>query len=195
MILIGLCGKAQAGKDTAAAFLVREGWTRVAFADRLKLHAYEINPWIQRPKSTGGFSRLQDIVDSIGWDLAKEAFPEVRKFLQDDGVVTRDVIDQDVWVNAVRDDIRDYTVITDMRFPNEIALVRELGGLVVKIVRENEYVSTAGSHISETAWADVKPDLTIHNLGGLGNLEEQIIAASKRAMLVGKSLPAHQVQL
>ena len=34
--IVGLCGYAKSGKDTAAEVLVRRGWARYAFADELK---------------------------------------------------------------------------------------------------------------------------------------------------------------
>ena len=35
--IIGICGYARSGKDEAAKALIETGWTRLAFADELKL--------------------------------------------------------------------------------------------------------------------------------------------------------------
>ncbi len=44
-MIIGLTGYAQSGKDTVANILVeRYGFTRVAFADKIREFLYETNP-------------------------------------------------------------------------------------------------------------------------------------------------------
>lgn len=166
MKLIGLVGAAGAGKDTAASYLVERGWVRIAFADKLKAMAYDINPWISRPKSVGGFVRLHHLVDSIGWDVAKTSFPEVRKFLQDLGVAARKHIAEDVWVDAAIGIMDGHNVVvTDVRFKNELAAVKAWGGELVLIERPvgaADLGANAG-HISETDWLDAEFDYTLIN--------------------------------
>lgn len=171
--VIGVFGSAGAGKDTLASTLVTLGYERVAFADRLKAVALSCDPWIRRPKANNGYSRLSHIVEMVGWEVAKTAFPEVRKFLQDLGVAVRDNVGQHVWVDAaLRSAEGKNIVITDVRFPNEFEAVRAAGGKLVRIDRPDHGVLTADAakHISETAWRNETPDYVINNNGTLDEL-------------------------
>jgi hypothetical protein len=59
-------------------------------------------------------------------------------------------------------------VITDCRFENEAALVRELDGIVVEIRRPGLVAST---HVSD---AGVKPDIVLDNDGTMPQFAEKI---------------------
>jgi hypothetical protein len=111
-MIVGLCGYAGAGKDTAAAGLVAQGWTRVALADPLKLAAYE-----------------------LGWDGTKS--PAGRRLLQRFGRALR-VLDPDMLILLAKrriEEIKGDVVIPDVRFPNEVRFVHAHEGLVVRIDR------------------------------------------------------------
>ncbi len=164
--LVGLVGYAQAGKDTFAGYL---GYKRIAFADVLKAVAYDTSP------------ELRAHVLYRGWEFAKQQ-PGMREFLQDLGIAVREHLGMDTWVNAA---FKDYdpsvaTVITDVRFPNEIAAIRERGGIIARIDRTgNEPVN---SHVSEFAWQDTEPDLHYKFAdGGLYHME--LVAHSLRDRL------------
>lgn len=151
-MLIGLTGKKRAGKDTAAARLIDEhGFTRLAFADPLKAVAARLPVVI--PTATGG-ERLSSLLASRGWEQAKER-PEVRALLQDLGLAMREEVDEDIWTLAIRNRARRIldeggsVVITDVRFPNELDLIEDLGGFHVHIDRPGLVASDP--HPSETA--------------------------------------------
>jgi hypothetical protein len=77
--IIGLTGYAQSGKDTFASILVEKyGYSRIAFADKIRDFLYGINPMVGC--SPTGY--LQDLVNLVGWDKAKQE-PQVRRLLQD----------------------------------------------------------------------------------------------------------------
>jgi len=163
---IAFVGAKQSGKDTAANFLVSKlGYTRLAFADRLKELLYEANPMVTK----SGY-RLRGIVDQVGWDDAKESYPEVRQALQRVGLACRIHIGDTVWVDIVAEQVRDLraegkaVVLTDVRFPNEVEMVRELGGALVRVIRHGQELGT-DDHISETALADVPVDDELWNPG------------------------------
>lgn len=126
--LVGLAGWARSGKDTAAGALVALGYQRRGFADALK-----------------------DLALRIGWDGRKD--DTGRQLLQELGVGCRDVLGADVWVNALMHTIDGPTVITDVRFPNEVAAIADHAGVVVRVVRTG--VRPARGHLSETALDDV----------------------------------------
>lgn len=185
--LVGLIGKKRVGKDTFAAVLVEEfGFARVAFADPLKEMALAIDPYIQAEHSY----RLSDAVDVLGWEGAKDAYPEVRRFLQRLGTDGVRQFDEDFWVRAgmraaaaKRRPMRLNTsdgraataprpvVITDVRYPNEADAIREAGGTLVRIVRPG--VDDGDTHASETALDGYAVDYTVSNLQDIQRLSER----------------------
>jgi hypothetical protein len=169
-MIIGLTGYAQSGKDTVAKVLVDNyGFKRVAFADPIRKLLYEMNPAVK-----DGDYRLQGVVDAYGWDVAKTAFPEVRRLLQDLGVGARKVFGEDFWVNRSLASILEHekTVITDVRFINEADIVKHQAGQVWRIKRMG--VNAVNGHISEQELDGYKVDQIFANNGTLENLELMI---------------------
>lgn len=170
--LIGLIGKARAGKDTFARALVeRHGFKRYAFADPLKRSILHLDPYIPATPMPGDPApirpiRLSHYVEAMGWELAKDN-PEVRRLLQDHGVSIREHVDGLAWVTATMTPVAktraDGTpvVITDVRFPNEVEAIREAGGQLVRIWRPGQ--PDTGGHVSENALNDYRADHTVYN--------------------------------
>lgn len=180
MTVVGLTGYAQTGKDTAASFLVDEGFTRLAFADILRQSVYNLNPIgaVHREACRTGWGRVQYIVDDIGWERAKVEHTEIRELLQRMGTeVGRELYGIDFWVERVLAQIDldgDY-VITDVRFPNEEQAVHLIGGKLFKIVRPG--TEAVNGHASE-AFVDAMPvDGVINNVGDLDEYRAEVLAA------------------
>ena len=96
-MIIGLTGYAQSGKDTVAKILVENyGYTRVAFADKIRDFLYEMNPMVDNVAFEPIF--LKDRVDRDGWEVAKKN-PQIRRTLQNAGVSARKVFGEDFWVD------------------------------------------------------------------------------------------------
>ena len=66
--------------------------------------------------------------------------------------------------------------ITDVRFPNEAAMVRQLGGQIWQIRRPG-YEAGGTGHASDTAGDEFAPDLTVTNGGSLDDLRTTVLAA------------------
>jgi hypothetical protein len=138
---IALVGKARSGKDTIANHLVEwYGYTRVAFADPLKDMALRLNPWISMPNPPypdGATMRLADMVEHLGWDRAKDDFPEVRRILQECGQGVRE-IDPEFWIRAAMARIakcRTPVVVSDCRYSNESITLARADFTVVRVTR------------------------------------------------------------
>lgn len=169
-MLIGLTGYAGAGKDTAADYLVKNhGFERVAFADKLKALVYEQNPDVAGQP-------LRVAVDSEGWDAAKRSYPAVRELLQRTGQAHREVFGEDFWIDQVLPKTKPRfpavvfgelggrpggTVVTDVRYANEAARIRALGGIVVRIERPG--VGPANDHVTEQP---LEADTVVRNIEG-----------------------------
>jgi hypothetical protein len=171
-MIIGLSGYARSGKDTVAGMLMGiHGFERVAFADKIRTLLFEMDPIIMHGDM---WFRLQDIVESKGWEEAKTEYPEIRRLLQDLGVGGRQLLEDSVWINAALNefDAADKVVVTDVRFKNEAARIKELGGQLWRINRIN--VGPANDHISEVDLDDWNFDGVITNNSDMPNLIKQI---------------------
>jgi hypothetical protein len=171
--LIGLIGYARTGKDTFAAELVAAyGYRRVAFADPLRAAAYALNPIVR--SHWDGPIRLAEVVDEIGWERAKDEYPEVRRTLQHIGQGMRDTVDEDLWLNVAMDKVDGYggpVVITDVRYRNEADAIRDRGGVLVRVIRPG--ARPANAHESETALDRMDTDEVVRNVAGLEELREK----------------------
>lgn len=159
-MLIGLSGKARAGKDTVGDMLVADyGFKKFSFAEPLKAIAYDLDPMIDSIHSLGF------LVDQMGWHEAKK-IPEVRRTLQDLGSAARRHLDKGVWVRpamqAIDAHIKDggSAVITDLRHVNEAEAVLKRGGAVIRIERPG---TENGGHETETNLDDFEFTYTLHN--------------------------------
>lgn len=177
-MILGVCGFAQSGKDTAAGFLIERGWKRLAFADALRESVYRLNPVVPLNVPVDPPIRVQDLVDMFGWDVVKVEYPEIRQLLQRMGTeVGRGIYGESFWVDRVLAQIepgQNY-VITDVRFPNEVDAVRSVGGVVYRIYREG--VNAVNGHISDTGVDDLEIDGILLNDGDLADLEQRVLAA------------------
>ena len=167
-MIIGLSGYAQSGKDTVANILVSKyEFERVAFADAIRSILWEMNPIVK----DSGFT-LQGVVNAYGWDKAKIMFPEIRRLLQELGVSSRASLDEDVWVNAVLRKVNDKTkkyVISDVRFENEAAIIKQMDGYLWRVKRPG--IEAVNGHVSESEMDGYKVDQILNNGGTIEELE------------------------
>lgn len=199
MTIIGIGHTARVGKDTAAHALVRDlGYTRIGFADALKELAMEVDPMVLRMVGAvnvrPNHGTLKWVVQTNGWEDAKQKTPEIRRILQNLGVGCRRVFGEDVWVDRVMRKAQsvEKLVIPDVRFPNEAEAIKAAGGYLVKIER-NVYLPLGGTHESETALLDFDGwDLVIPNHGTITELETEIVTFARRLELdLGRTETLH----
>ena len=186
--LIGLGGKLRSGKDAFADYLVEHhGYVKMGMSDILHESAMAMNPivdaYIDNDEiSFAPFLQLvtyREATEKRGYVAAKEEFPEYRAFLQRMGTeFGRNIIDEDLWVDLTRDRIDDFmgrgksVVVTGIRFPNEIAMIRE-GELGFSIwINRPGLVTTEShaAHASETGLTEADFDIVVQNDGDLDEL-------------------------
>lgn len=207
-MLIALCGKKQVGKDTVADLLVEKyGFSKYGFADGVKDAVYRLNPrvlvnpvfysswfidsYVSTPVQPVPVP-LQEVVNIIGFETAKEKIGDVRILLQKMGTeVGREMFGEDVWVNRFLDKLfedgqmtfdtsegypkpvpRGKIVVKDVRFDNEAREIRELGGVVVNVKRK-EYSDDGDTHASELGVNPKLIDAVLIN-GRLDNLPKHV---------------------
>jgi hypothetical protein len=155
--IIGITGYAQSGKSTLGELIVHHNGAHHAnFADLMRDFLYAINPLVT-PKS-----RIQDLVDHLGWERAKVGYPEVRQLMQRLGTdAGRKLFGETFWVDQFFANVgkTDLLVISDVRFPNEAQAIKDRGGIIVRIVRDG--YEPVSAHVSETSYND--QDFTIYN--------------------------------
>lgn len=192
--LIGLTGKVGAGKDTAAAVLQRAGWRGMAFADALRIEAAEawgvdIRTFTARVTKDTPLAPLR-----AGWCMNKQFLAWLvyrggslqdarspRWVMQTWGTFRR-AAEPGYWVRQVEHWIRyqrstghPRLVITDVRLPVEAAMLRRMGGALVRVHRPDLpplEPSTAG-HESEHH-TTLQADADLHNDGDLQHLAAEV---------------------
>lgn len=182
-MIIGLTGFIGSGKGTVGDILVKKhGYQKFAFADALKDAVSVIFQWDRHllegdTDESRAFRELRDEWWSkqFGYDVTP------RLMLQVMGTeACRRGIADNIWIAALEKRIAGHqrVVITDVRFPNEIAFVRSVGGKVVRVKRGEDpsYDERVKMHVSETAWYNTVPDIVINNEGTIDDLHLSVEA-------------------
>lgn len=195
-MLIGLHGRAQAGKDTACERLAQIHWPtrRVSFADKLyESAAYSIGvaPDTLRALKTEPQALLtleaplpEDDPRAPGQVIVSQL--TVREYLQLCGTEGhRSTFGDDFWVEAVdlKHEEPELVVVTDCRFPNEADTIRRAGGKIVRIQGTAAVEQAEPAHASEVMFSSGDVDWTIFNDrrdDNFASLDEQLRAMLER---------------
>jgi dephospho-CoA kinase len=169
--VVAICGRIGSGKSTLAARLrnaVDANVVIVSFAQEAKRYARELfNVEIDGPMKNRAV--IQRFAESMK------------------------AIDKDIWVKKTRDLIihhdADWVIIDDLRFPNELAMLRELGAIVLRLnvtpetqtlrIRET-YVNAAEhiarlEHVSEQHVDNLSVDVDIEENYDLDDVLKKIM--------------------
>lgn len=181
-MLIGLAGRAGAGKDTVAGIIREEA----ALTGQRTAVASFADPLYRAISTIAGIpvSMLRDRgfkEETIDW-LGKSP----RQLLQTLGTEWgRGLVHPDIWVRAAmreakaRRDIGVGTIFADLRFDNEAAAIRETGGRVFRVIRPGYecLAADAATHPSEAGIRDDLVDAIVINDGDLVQLRERVVGA------------------
>ncbi len=171
-MIIGLTGKSGAGKDEVAKRLVlKHGFSRLAFADPLKIAARHIfglsdaQLWGAEKDKIDPYWGMTpgQLMQRLGTECLRNGFAPVPG------------IGEDVWIKALFRKVepgRDY-VITDVRFPNEADEIKRWGGKIYRVIRPG-HVSARAPHVSENALLDYETAGRIWNARTLEALYETV---------------------
>ena len=198
-MIIGLVGFIGSGKDTAAEYLIEKyGFQRDSFAAPLKDAVASVFGWDREMlEGRTDESRAWRECADPWWSerLGRDVTP--RHTLQLWGTeVARNAYHNDIWVGSLENRLRktqNNTVITDCRFPNEIDVIKNAGGVIIRIARGNdpEWIQEAQDylefpagkppshlpHISEWAWLERGYDVYVSNNGPINWLHERLDGA------------------
>jgi hypothetical protein len=179
-MIIGIAGKAGAGKDTVASMLIGLSDYRNLTYEQWEEGDYNCPPYLnivhfadslkETAKLLGNLSD-KDVKSQEG-KLGRIEWLDmtVREFLQKIGTAMR-TIDEDFWVKSlmnVVDNELDNVIIADVRYPNEVKSIKDRGGIIIRINRPG---AGAGDHSSEIALDDYDEwDCVIDNNKSLKDL-------------------------
>jgi len=209
-MIIGFVGLIGSGKDTCADTLVSEaGYKRVSFATNLKDAVAAIFGW-DREFLEGNTKESREWREQVDeWWADKLGIPELtpRWILQYWGTdVLRKNFHDDIWIASLENKLltmKQDAVISDVRFPNEIKMIKRLRGKVFRIKRgpDPEWFDIAETqnmqhaeakkvknmivtdkmateypkvHSSEYAWIGEKVDGVIENDGDIDDLQNAV---------------------
>lgn len=203
MNLIGIVGFIGSGKDTVANKFVEAGCIHDSFANPLKDVCASTFGW-DRALLEGDSTESREFRETpdMFW-TRKTGIPNFtpRLALQLLGTdVMRNHFHQDIWIDSLEYRLRrkgeaKCVVISDARFRNELDLIKNLGGKIIWVQREElpEWYETAKTahnnaisrkimetkykdvHESEWNWAGYDVDYVIKNVGTLEELYKDVL--------------------
>ena len=195
-MIIGISGFIGSGKDTAANYLVGfHGFRRDSFAGALKDAVAAVFGWDRELLEglTPEARHWREQVDPWWADRLDMPTLTPRWVLQYWGTeVCRHGFHDNIWIAALENRLRSRTgntVISDVRFPNEIKSIKEAGGTIVWVQRgvmphwyelatranrgdtkAQKWLTDNKIHASETAWVGTEFDVVIDNNRSVENL-------------------------
>jgi hypothetical protein len=208
-MIVGICGFIGSGKDTAADYLVNfHEFRRESFAATLKDAVAAVFGW-DRDMLEGRTKQAREWREQVDpWWSERLGMPNLtpRWVLQYWGTeVCRKAFHDDIWIASLENKLRtslDDLVISDCRFPNEIAAIKRAGGSVIWVqrgdlpewyecaLRENttpeleQYILEdhgqlmpqmyPGVHASEWAWIGTDFDHIVDNNSSIEDLYNKI---------------------
>ena len=161
MRLIALHGQMGSGKTTVSNMILNKTQGKIV-------------------KFAGPLYAIQQYVyETTGLTLKGE---KDRKLLQFIGTDWGRTIDANIWTNIFKATVKTtpesiLCVCDDVRFENELDVIKELNGYSIKIKRDNYDKPVNGgsiNHVSEAGLDDSLFDLVIENNGDLKSLENEI---------------------
>lgn len=195
-MIIAFCGFIGSGKDTAANYLVDNyNFEKDSFAKTLKDLLSVLFDWDRNllEGSTEESRVWRNQIDS--WWSARLGIDNFtpRWAMQHIGTdVFRNHFHTDIWVTTLENRLQKSNkdiVISDVRFKNEMNVVKRLGGKIIKVSRGNnpewyndallanignkdslELLNKKQIHPSEWSWVNELIDFEIHNNGSIDDL-------------------------
>lgn len=182
-MLIGIAGAIHAGKDTVADWFVREhGYVTLRFSDliaeellRFYRPTLEVHLRDHISEKVLAQRGLEAVLRERLWT---HRTPLIRALLQDHGTMRR-AQHLDYWVRQMAGRLADLpsdqgVAIAGVRYPNEIRLVRTLGGVILRVVRPGTEDNAHPVEHGLDGWEDW--DAVLPNTGSLADLEARVAA-------------------
>jgi hypothetical protein len=169
MALIGICGRKNTGKTTAAKYLCNKlsNTVEVSFSDPIKDICGIVFGWNKEQlNSTSNKDWKEQVDKSASLIHGQPIVP--RKVMQLIGTdMFRKQFSEDCWINIARERVRSLreqgfnVIISDVRFQNEADMIKSSNGIIIKLLNNSILVD---EHISEITSDSIVADYEISNL-------------------------------
>jgi hypothetical protein len=157
--LFGLTYEQCYGREEDKNSLTKIRWEDFANNIRIKYSKDEKVEYVEDRKEFGGAERT-----ASKKKLPRSGLMTAREFLQVYGTDICRAIYDNCWVDAttrsIKEDNTQFAIITDVRFPNEVKGIEDVGGNVVRLTRQ---ITDKDTHLSETALDNYKFKYVIDN--------------------------------
>ena len=203
-MIIGICGLIGSGKDTVAGHLIsNHNFEKRSFADKLKDAVSAMFDWDREMlEGKSKDSREWREQPDVFWSKETDQSITPRLVLQKFGTeCMRQGFFDGIWVSLVKKKILDNPdtnwIIHDVRFPNEVKMLKEVGGSVWRVKRGDDPiwfshfkyhgVQPQNIHPSEYAWANTDFDYMLENNSSIEQLNvgvDNIISDLQKDRLV-----------
>lgn len=166
---MGIAGPKQAGKTTLGEQLAAElGLVHTSFAAPIRqfvakllgMTAAELEVAKEKPVDWLGGATPRHMMQTLGTEWGRQ------------------MVHGELWVRAVLHSLPEHAVISDVRFPNEAAMIRDLGGIVLQIERPG--VKFGSDHASEIPLPEALVSATLVNNGTPRDLLDKAVAILQR---------------
>ena len=179
--IIGITGRKYNGKDTVANYLRDKfGYKQIAFAGPIKeicdilfgFNSEQLHGSLKETPDENWFGLTpRQIMQFVGTNMFRDHMSELSPNFG-----------QDFWLLCAQNNIKRileqnknaYIIISDVRFPNEIDLIRKLGGVNIRVKRQEMYQSIDDIHISENLIDQLEVNIEISNNGTIDQLYKTI---------------------
>ena len=178
MRILGIHGKARSGKDTSADIIMqRYNAVKYSFAAPIKaafesifgFHPDDLPP-ARKEENIPGFNfSPRTALQTLGTEWGRALNPDIWLNLADKAAT-------DCKLASLNQ--RDYFIIPDVRFDNEAKWIKEKGGILLEVYRDDR--PDVAVHSSE-AGISVVPDYVISNNGNFNDLEDRLAVALQLA--------------
>jgi len=172
-MIIGIIGKKYHGKDTVAEFMKECGhFEQMAFAEPLKeacraLFSFDDDQlYGDKKEVVDEFWKItpRKVYEFIGTDICRKQMNTIIP------------VKEDFWVECMRRRLKNVEgniIISDIRFPNEAKLVKDMGGFTIKVSRP-VIEDDDDQHESESLIDCIDFDYAINNTGSLEELRLKV---------------------
>jgi hypothetical protein len=121
------------------------------------------------------FDTKEALMKTMGFDDYLFSIPPRRVWQHFGTEVGRKLVKDSIWLDLVPTG-SDNLVITDVRFENESEFLRDKGGIIVHVFRDNKVRSVGGieNHQSEAGIEKHPKDYVLMNTGSLDDLQDKV---------------------
>ena len=184
-MLIGITGNKFSGKSTVAKMISEMlDYKVVSFADKLKDITCILGGCTREDLEDYDFKENKLVPDYLRPYCLNAEKPTFRAFLQHFGSEVMRGVNDNIWIDCTLSNCGDNAIISDCRFPNEAKAIKERGGIIVKVVRDN--VTTSDTHQSETMIDSIDAEYVLVNTKSIETLRGAVRSLVEFWKVIGR---------